>query len=50
MNLMITKWLLVYVLECKHNFHFIIIFDLQCITDGITNIAGFDEKKILLEF
>ena len=29
MNL-ITKWLLVYVLEHKHNFHFIIIFDLRC--------------------
>ena len=26
---MITKWLLVYVLEHKHNFHFVIIFDLQ---------------------
>ena len=30
MILMITKWLLVYVLEHKHNFHFMIIFDLQC--------------------
>ena len=26
---MITKWLLVFVLEHKHNFHFIIIIDLQ---------------------
>jgi len=24
------KWLLVYVIEHKHNFHFIIIFDFQC--------------------
>ena len=30
MNLIITNWLLVYVLEHKHNFHFVIIFDLQC--------------------
>ena len=30
MNLMITKWLSVLVLEHKHNFHCIIIFELQC--------------------
>ena len=30
MNLIITKWILVHVLERKRNFHFIIIFDSQC--------------------
>ena len=30
MNLIITKWLLVYVLENKHNFHVIIVFHLKC--------------------
>ena len=30
MILIIAKWLLVYVLEHKHNFHAIIIFHLEC--------------------